>query len=67
MSEDVKSDYDEQVDLDMRLRMFIAEQMAHADIDGPILVANMEQVFQWLKHGKQSPAPKMSAVKRALG
>jgi hypothetical protein len=55
------------VDLDMRLRMFIVEQMAHPDIDGPILVNNMEAVFQWIKNGRKPEPPKMPSVKRALG
>ncbi len=36
---------------DVQLRAFIAETMANADVDGGILVGNMERVFKWVKAG----------------
>lgn len=44
-------------DPDEQRRAFIIETMSDADIDGPVLVSNMEAVFQWLKNGTVS-APK---------
>jgi peptidyl-tRNA hydrolase len=67
MSEPAKDDVEAVKDLDMSLRMFIVEQMAHADIDGKVLVANMEILFQWIKNGQKPEAPKNPLVKRALG
>ena len=36
---------------DERRRSFIAEIMANSEIDGRILVANMDAVYKWVKDG----------------
>ncbi len=46
---------------DVDLRMFIIEHMADAEIDGRILVFNMEMVFQWAKN---EVVPKLPSVKK---
>lgn len=35
-----------------KLRCFIAEHYLNAEIDGAILVANMEAIYQWILRGK---------------
>lgn len=35
-----------------KLRCFIAEHYLNAEIDGAILVANMEAIYQWILKGK---------------
>ena len=35
-----------------KLRCFIAEHYLNAEIDGAILVANMESIYQWILKGK---------------
>jgi hypothetical protein len=35
-----------------KLRCFIAEHFMNAEIDGAILVANMDAVYQWILKGK---------------
>jgi hypothetical protein len=37
--------------------------MANADIDGGILVSNMDAVYQWLKAATVPPAPRPPARK----
>jgi hypothetical protein len=53
---------------DQQLRCFIFETIGHADIDGAIMIANMQAVFDWIKngpaqpqqHNKRSPVRKVS-------
>ena len=47
-------------DTDEIRRAFIIDVMSDADIDGGVLVDNMNTVFQWLKSGE---LPKKSKVK----
>lgn len=35
-----------------KLRCFIAEHYLNAEIDGAILVGNMEAIYQWILKGK---------------
>jgi len=35
-----------------KLRCFIAEHYLNAEIDGAILVANMEAIYRWILKGK---------------
>lgn len=50
---------------DERLRCFIFETMANADIDGNILIMNMEATFQWIKNGAaQAAQPKRSVMRK---
>jgi hypothetical protein len=44
-------------DGNQQLRAFIFETIGNADIDGTILVANMEAVFHWINNG----APQQSS------
>jgi hypothetical protein len=37
-----------------KLRCFIAEHYLNAEIDGNILVTNMEAIYQWILKGKVS-------------
>ena len=46
-------------------RAFIIDVMADADIDGKVLVDNMDAVFHWLKSGKVSR--KTNALQRSSG
>jgi len=39
-----------------KLRCFIAEHFMNAEIDGAILVANMDAVYQWVLKGTVSKA-----------
>jgi len=39
-----------------KLRCFIAEHFMNAEIDGAILVANMDAVYQWILKGTVSKA-----------
>jgi len=39
-----------------KLRCFIAEHFMNAEIDGNILVANMDAVYQWVLKGTVSKA-----------
>lgn len=43
---------------DADLRAFIFEQYADAEIDGRILVQNMETIFQWIRNGTVPEATK---------
>ncbi len=43
-------------DDDQKLRCFIAEHFMNAEIDGAILVANMDAVYQWILKGTVSKA-----------
>jgi hypothetical protein len=45
---------------DERLRCFIVREMASSDIDGTIMVQNMDKVFKWVTTGK---VPRMTYVK----
>lgn len=38
-----------------KLRCFIAEHYLNAEIDGTILVGNMEHIYQWILKGKVVP------------
>ena len=54
-------------DDDQKLRCFIAEHYLNAEIDGTILIENMNSIFAWIKDGK-APArsktkPQLHAVK----
>jgi hypothetical protein len=50
---------------DQQLRAFIFETMANADIDGSIMITNMEATFQWIKNGPAQPQPqKRSPVRK---
>jgi hypothetical protein len=50
---------------DQQLRAFIFETMANADIDGSIMITNMEATFQWIKNGPAQPHPqKRSTVRK---
>jgi hypothetical protein len=42
-------------DDDQQLRAFIFETIGNADIDGHILIANMQAVFDWIKSGPAQP------------
>ena len=48
---------------DQKLRAFIASYMANAEIDGRILVENMEKVFVWVKDGTVPKAEKLRRPK----
>lgn len=37
---------------DQKLRCFIAEHYLNAEIDGTILIENMNSIFSWIKDGK---------------
>lgn len=55
-------------DDDQKLRAFILSYMGNADIDGRILVANMEACFHWVKDGKvptKATAPKPKVVEKS--
>jgi len=43
---------------EQKTRAFILSYFANADIDGRILVVNMEAAYQWLMTGKIPPATK---------
>lgn len=45
-------------DPDEHRRAFIIREMATADIDGPIMVANMDAVYRWLRDGVLPPTKK---------
>jgi hypothetical protein len=47
-------------DQDEIRRAFILDVMADADIDGKVLVSNMQQVFDWLKGNSCHSSPKRS-------
>jgi hypothetical protein len=50
---------------DQQLRAFIFETMANADIDGNIMITNMEATFQWIKSGPaQQQQQKRSPVRK---
>lgn len=49
---------------DQRLRCFIVETMASADIDGRVLVENMDHAFKWIKEGVVPTQPVTSKTKR---
>lgn len=40
---------------DARLRCFIFECMANADIDGRIFIENAQAAFEWIRDGKVPP------------
>lgn len=42
-------------DDEQQLRAFIFETIGNADIDGNILIANMQAVFDWIKNGPAQP------------
>ncbi len=46
-------------------RAFIFDKMAEPNIDGRILVENLEFVFRWLKSGEVPKTPKKSHLKVA--
>ena len=48
---------------DQKLRCFIAKYYMNAEIDGTILVENMNHIFQWIKDGR---VPAKSKAKPAL-
>lgn len=37
---------------EQKLRCFIAEHYLNAEIDGTILIENMDRIFSWVKDGK---------------
>lgn len=39
-------------DIDEQRRAFVIYHMADSDIDGRVLVSNMDQVYRWLKSGE---------------
>jgi hypothetical protein len=49
-------------DDDQQLRAFIFETIGNADIDGAILIANMEAVFSWIKNGLAQPIASAEGV-----
>lgn len=49
-------------DDDQRLRCFITETMADADIAGEVMVENMEFVYQWVKNGTVPKTAKKKAT-----
>lgn len=53
-------------DDDQQLRAFVFETIGNADIDGAILIKNMDDIANWIKHGKQEqPQPhKRSTVRK---
>ena len=46
-------------------RSFIFDRMASSEIDGKILIENMDLIFRWLTKGEQPKAPKKSHLKVA--
>jgi hypothetical protein len=52
-------------DDDQQLRAFIFETIGNADIDGAILIHNMQAVFDWIKNGPAQPQQhKRSTVRK---
>lgn len=47
---------------DQKLRCFIAKYYLNAEIDGLILIDNMEKIFTWIRDG-EVPAKKRAAPK----
>lgn len=54
-------------DVDEKRRAFIISTMAVAEIDGHVLVTNMEMVFQWLKSGALPEEKKTTRAFKAIG
>ncbi len=48
----VEIEYPAGQEIDEQRRAYIIGQMACADIDGKVLVHNMDQVYRWLKSGE---------------
>lgn len=48
---------------DQKLRCFIAKYYANAEIDGAILLENLDRIFTWVKEGK---VPAKSRAKPTL-
>lgn len=54
---------------DTHLRTFIVKHYASGahEIDGRILISNMEAVFKWIKEGVVPPAKRNTALKAVSG
>ena len=48
----VEPEYPMGQDIDEQRRAFVIFHMADPDIDGRVLVSNMDQVYRWLKSGE---------------
>ena len=48
----VEPEYPAGQDIDEQRRAFVMSHMADPDIDGRVLVSNMDQVYRWLKSGE---------------
>lgn len=57
IDDETETDADEQWS-DEQLRRFIVGHMANAEIEGYVLVDNMETVFKWIKHGTVMRRPR---------
>lgn len=49
---------------DQKLRCFICERIASSEIDGRILVENMDFIFRWIKEGLVPTQPATAKAKR---
>lgn len=56
--------YEFVTEADQKLRCFIVEKMASADIDGRFLVENMEFAFNWILSGTVPTQPTTVKTKR---
>lgn len=48
---------------DAKLRCFIAESYMNPEIDGAILIENMQHIFDWIKDGKLVVKPERTKPK----
>jgi hypothetical protein len=47
---------------DRRLRAWIFDRMCNSDLEGKVLIANMEACLQWIKHGNRPPLRVVESV-----
>jgi hypothetical protein len=58
-------DYPWAADAEERCRTFVFDRIGSPDIDGAVLVDNMDRVYQWVRFGKKLPKkPSLKTVEK---